>query len=259
VITGIDGRIAEYKTPKSSNQGIKEEEIPSLPRLASPIRDGSDMFNTPSKSKTTAGQFMQGVGDLAKNVGQSPPGRNSPNVRKLLDKAESTVLTPKQKEAGLSALFKENAISFLKTDLGRPFRQEFRRRIASIVLGSPYGDVGIIVDAIDALTRLAVTSLVEDKYGNVQRDVKMIIQTLTKTVTELETFTNSLGCHWTDVEGKQESPEVDTILATLRGGLNELIDSFGDYSEDLRLSQNDMRMAREAATPAKPQMQQIGR
>ena len=116
------------------------------------------------------------------------------------------------------------------------------------MLGSPYGDVGIIVDAIDSLTRLAVCSLQEDKYGNVQRDVKRIIQTLTMTVTKLETFKKSIGFHWTDVQAKRDSPEVDTILTALKEGLNQLIEAFGDYSEDLRLSQSEMRMARKAAT-----------
>jgi len=134
--------------------------------------------------------------------------------------------------------------------------------MAAVVLGQPYGDVGIIVDAIDALTRLAVCSLKEDKYGNVQRDVKLIIRTFTTTVTQLEGFKKSLGVHWTDIEKKQESPEADAILVALKGGLNELVTAFGDYSEDLRLSQSEMRMAREAATPAptpapvRPEMEQ---
>jgi nucleoporin NDC1 len=122
--------------------------------------------------------------------------------------------------------------------------------MAAIVLGQPYGDVGIIVDAIDGLTRFAVCSLKEDKYGNVQRDVKLIIRTFTTTVTKLEKFKQDLGVHWTDVEKKQQSPEADAILVALKGGLSQLVEAFGDYSEDLRLSQSEMRMAREAATPA---------
>jgi nucleoporin NDC1 len=174
-----------------------------------------------------------------------------------LTEAEDAVLTPKQREEiakdGFSALMRDKATWFLKTHFGWAFRQEYRRKITNVVLGSPYGDVGIIVDAIDSLTRLAVCSLQEDKYGNVQRDVKKIIQTLTLTVTKLEKFKKSIGFHWTDVEKKQESPEVDTILTALKCGLNQLIEAFGNYSEDLRLSQSEMRMAREAATVPAPQ------
>jgi nucleoporin NDC1 len=152
---------------------------------------------------------------------------------------------------GIKRIFHQYATKVLQYYLAWPFRQEFRRKIAAVVLGSPYGDVGIIADAIDSLTRMAVYSLTEDKYGNVQRDIPVIIRTLTSTITKLEAFKQGLENHWTDLEKSRDSPEADTILAALKGGLNELVTSFGDYSEDLRLSQSEMRMAREAAaTPA---------
>jgi nucleoporin NDC1 len=266
VIKGMDSRIAEFQTPLAAKKPTsKEETAAPLPRLGEPLKDGlkqpGDIFSTPnSKSKG----FAEAVGSFAKAHGQSPPG-SSPSARKLLAKAESVVLTPEQRKEvetnGVNALFKERALRFLQTSFGWPFRQEYRRRIAAIVLGSPYGDVGIMVDAIDTLTRFAVCSLAEDKYGNVQRDVKLIIQTFTASVTKLEAFKNGLPFHWTDVEKKRESPEIDTILTSLKGGLSELIEAFGNYSEDLRLSQSEMRMAREAATLARAgkEMEQIGK
>ena len=66
------------------------------------------------------------------------------------------------------------------------------------------------------------------QIGNVQRDVRLIIQTLTASVTKLESFKHTLPFHWTDVEKKAESPEIDTILAALKGGLAQLIEAFGD-------------------------------
>ena len=257
-INGIDKRIAEYQAPTAvpalGSMPGKQEPVASLPRMGQPpkdgIRDPGDIFDSPAPLKSTGPKVVQAVGEFAKNRGQSPPTSLSPKTKKMLEKAESAVLTPKQKEElasqGLSGLFRDYIIWFLEKPFGWPFRQVYRRKIAAVVLGSPYGDVGIIVDAIDALTRLAVCSLTEDKYGNVQRDVKLIIRTLTTTVNKLEAFQRSLGFHWTDVEKIQESPEIDTILATLKAGLNELVDAFGNYSEDLRLSQSEMRMAREA-------------
>jgi len=273
VITGIDSRIADYQTPRVvSAQPItlKADAVSTLPRLGQPLKDGvnkpGDIFSKPLKPASTAPRVVEAVGKFAKNHGQSPPGALSPRSRGLLEKAEGAVLTPDQKEAltnqGFVGLFREWISWLLQTVAGKPFRQEYRRKMAAVVLGQPYGDVGIIVDAIDALTRLAVCSLKEDKYGNVQRDVKLIIRTFTTTVTQLEGFKKSLGVHWTDIEKKQESPEADAILVTLKGGLNELVTAFGDYSEDLRLSQSEMRMAREAATPAptpapvRPEMEQ---
>jgi nucleoporin NDC1 len=269
VITGINSRITEFQAPPVAvKQTAKEEQAAPLPRLGQPLKDGlkqsGDLFSPPATPTTKTSSVVHAVGSFAKAHGQSPPSP-SPNARKLLAKAESAVLTPDQKKAveanGVGGLFQEKALSFLHTSFGWPFRQEYRRRIAAVVLGSPYGDVGIIVDAIDSLTRLAVCSLAEDKYGNVQRDVKLIIQTLTASVTKLEAFKFGLPFHWTDVEKKRESPEVDAILASLKEGLNELIDAFGNYSEDLRLSQSEMRLAREAATPARvgKEMEQTGK
>ncbi|KAN0108148.1 Nucleoporin protein Ndc1-Nup [Hyaloscypha variabilis] len=269
VITNIDSRIAEYQAPRvvpakavaSQNSDAKS----SLPRLGQPLKDGlnrpGDIFSQPPKSGSM-GVHIEAVGKFAKDHGQSPPSSLSPRTRKILDKAEGVILTKEQKEAlatqGLVGLFRDWIGWFLQTSAGKPFRQEYRRKLAAVVLGQPYGDVGVIVDAIDALTRFAVCSLKEDKYGNVQRDVKLIIRTFTNTVMKLDSFKKSVGVHWTDVEKKQESPETDTILAALKSGLNELVEAFGDYSDDLRLSQSEMRLAREAATPApaRPEMEQ---
>jgi len=251
-ITGIDTRIDEHDRTSTVNgmAKVKKNEGPvsKLPLIGRPLKDGiaksGDLFESPSHPKS------RGAGAYFQTLGQSSP-RTSPIASKIMAKAEDVILTPKQKDAvakdGFPAIFREWAIWFLRTKLGSPFRQEYSRSIVKVVLGSPYGDLGVIVDAIDSLTRLAVCSLQEDKYGNVQRDIKKIIQTLTTTVTKLEKFKTSIGFHWTDVEKKQESPEVDAVLDALKSGLNQLIEAFGDYSVDLRLSTSEMRSAREAA------------
>jgi hypothetical protein len=257
VITGMTLRIAEYERPTPaapSSATSNQDPITGLPRLAPPIKDRlqkpGDLFGAPPKPST----LVESVGNYAKNHGNSPPGPLSPRAKKFLGNVEGAVLTPAQQQQlaaqGFMGLFRSWALRVIGSKLGRPFRQEYRRRIAAVVLGSPYGDVGIIVDAIDSLTRLTVSSLTEDKFGNVQRDVKLIIQTLTSTITQVQGFRDRLGPHWTDVASKKESPEVDAILAALKSGLGELVMAFGDYSEDLRLSQSEMRLAREAATPA---------
>lgn len=263
VINGITLRIADYERPPtapSSTTASNQTAIPGLPRLAPPVKDGlkksGDLFGAVPRASSASQTALEAVGKYAKIHGQSPPGPLSPKTRRLMEKAEGVVLTPEQKQVmaaqGLTGIFRDWALAVIKSKLGWPFRQEYRRRIGAVVLGAPYGDVGIIVDAIDALTRLAVCSLTEDKYGNVQRDVKLIIQTLTATITQLEAFRTRIGIHWTDILANQESPEVDVVLAALKSGLGDLVAAFGDYSEDLRLSQSEMRMAREAATIAAP-------
>ncbi|KAL2073224.1 hypothetical protein VTL71DRAFT_10548 [Oculimacula yallundae] len=255
MINGIQTRIADYERPPpaAASDATKSPEapIPGLPRMAQPIQQ-ADIFTKPKKRSTS-----EAIGQIAKSRGQSPPGAVSPRARKLLEKAE-TMLNPKEQEQqSFTALFKEWALILLKYPIGYPFRQDWRRRITAIVLGQPYGDVGILVDAVDAVTRFSVCSLTEDEYGHVQRDVKLIIQTLTTNVMKLEALKANLGFHWTDVEKKRECPEVDMVLEAMKNGLNELVNAFGDYSEDLRLSQSEMRQARLAATPAKkPEMVQ---
>ena len=221
--------------------------------MAQPIKQ-DDIFTKPQPKKRGVGEK---VGQIAKDHGQSPVAPISPRAKKLVEKAEKAVAPKEQQDQSFMALLKEWSLLLLKYQVGWPFRQEYRRRISTIVLGQPYGDVGVIVDAIDAVTRFSVCSLAEDEYGHVQRDVKTIIQTLTTTVLKLEALKENLGFHWTDVERKKDCPEVDIVLNALKTGLNELVNAFGDYSEDLRLSQSEMRAARVAATPAKrPEMAQ---
>lgn len=174
VINGMTLRIAEYERPPpvaSSSLTSNKDPITGLPRLAPPIKAGlqkpGDLFGAPPKPSTVSESALEAVGKYAKNHGNSPPGPLSPRSKKLLDKAESAFLTPVQKQQlaaqGFTGLFRGWTLWVINSELGRPFRQEYRRRIAAVVLGSPYGDVGIIVDAIDSLTRLAVCSLTEDK------------------------------------------------------------------------------------------------
>jgi nucleoporin NDC1 len=263
----MESRIIDYQRPpptvadaKAKALGVNDPALPpdptALPRIAEPLKDRlkapGDIFTATPAGKTESQRAVEAVGRFAKRHGQSPPESLSPKSKQLLLKAESAVLTKQQQEAlskeGITGLFRNSFLVILKTSFGWPWRQEYRRKMAAVILGTPYGDVGIIVDAIDALTRFAVCSLAEDKYGNVQRDVKTIIRTFTKAINTLEEFKQKLGFHWTDVEPKQESPEADTILAALKGGLSELITHFGSYAQDLGLSLSEMRKAREAAT-----------
>jgi nucleoporin NDC1 len=258
VVNGIASRINEYEDPTVKPAGEikpKPEDVPGLPRLSQPIKDGlkgpGDLFTKPRKAISTGAGVAEVVGNFAKSHGQSPLNNLSPRSKKLREKAENAILTKEQKDAvaagGIGALFKEWALWVIRSPIGFPFRQEYRRRIEAVVLGSPYGDVGIIVDAIDSLTGLAICSLKEDKFGNVQRDVKTIIQTFTVTILRIEGFKKSIGFHWTDIEKKQQSEAVETILAALKGGLKDLIDEFGGFSQDLKLSQSELRTAREAS------------
>ncbi|TGO84220.1 hypothetical protein BPOR_0533g00020 [Botrytis porri] len=270
-VNEINQRIEEYD-PKKQAPVIKVyeehetiEPISSLPRLLTESlkdepRGGLVEKSEPAESRSR--RYLEAVGSFAKTQGElSPPDKIS-RRRQLKDDKKSEAIkaalpTKFQQPEGLQNILREQAIIILKLPFGKPFRQEYRKEIASVVLGTPYGDLGIIVDAIDSITRFAVCSLVEDKYGKVQKDIKDIVETYTKTIIQVQNFRIGLGAHWTDVEGRQESPEVDLLLAVLKSGLRELVDSFGDYSVELRINQTALRAAREAMNMAPPRQEDM--
>jgi nucleoporin NDC1 len=275
VVSGMEARITSFQTPNlpisnatTKSLGVRDPALPPspelLPRIAQPLGDG---INTPGDiilpaSETAAGKARRAavaMGRFVKSHGESPPESFSSRSKALLSKAEETVLDQQQQQSlsqqGVTGLFRKQFIQILETPLGWPFRQGYRRRVTAVVLGAPYGDVGIIVDAIDSLTRFAIRSLTEDKYGNVQKDIKAIMLTFTTAIIKLESFRAQIDIHWTDVQHKRECPEVDTILAALRGGLSALLDSFEQYATALKISRTDLRRVKEAAAaPRLPEM-----
>ena len=121
------------------------------------------------------------------------------------------------------------------------------------MLGTPYSELSVIVDAIDALTCLAIASLKEDNFGKVQKDIPGLIRTLVNTTTRLESFVNGLAVHWTDVEFQEMDgqgrrvEEVERVLDSLKTGLRKMVGAFGDYAVELGLGPAEMRISREVA------------
>lgn len=237
------------------NSVKKEEPISTLPRLTGDIQNDNIWKERP-QAKTTAQRIVRTSEALALEYGNTPTSPISVEGRRLLSQAKSKVMTPEQQKAltpqGIWVALSPFVLNFLQSPVGWPFRQTFRRRIAAVVLGKPYGDVGIIVDAIEAVSRFSVCSLKEDIYGNVQKDVPGIIKMLTSSIAGLEAMRNSFGVHWTDVEGKTESPEVDMVMAALRQGLQNIVDAFGAYFDDMKMNRADVRAATEALRVPQP-------
>lgn len=252
-INEVNDRISAYLNPPAAAT-LPTNTIPDagLPRLtAGPRRENVLGASQPPKGYRET--ISQTTASLAQTYGQTP---SSPvaQAKHLLDKAKSAVLSPAQEEAlspsGIFAALQPFALEILQYPIGVPFRQSYCRRLNAIMLGTPHGDVGIIVDAIDALTRLVIHSLKEDPYGNVQHSIPLIIRTLTVAIQNGEKLKEVLPIHWTDIEKKRESPEVEIILSSLRADLKELLDTFGSYSADLKLGITDIRAAKAAITVA---------
>ncbi|KAK1749988.1 nucleoporin protein Ndc1-Nup [Echria macrotheca] len=246
VLKSIETRIDNYgKTPVKAAE--TEEKVEPKKRTAPPPKDGQDIFQpTPKKSR-----FITEVETVVKQAATAP-GQGpqfSPVAKKVLASGKDQLLKYQKEVTGTDPQdwFKEIMLKVLTSAAGWPFRQEYRRRLTKAVLGTPYAEPSLYINAASALTMLAEQSMKEDKYGNVQRDVAAIIRLLTSVTRKVVKFREDLAPHWTDVYVSREAPEVDEVLQVLRDCLGRLITEFGPYARDLRLSLADVRLAKEAA------------
>ncbi|KAA6410386.1 MAG: nuclear envelope [Lasallia pustulata] len=267
VIQGIDTRIADYQNPPVTASPLsmqQQNQVQSLPRLSAPLRQDQITVN-PLPPTTSRERIQSNIGTVAKSFGQSPSSPNvksspsplSPRARQYLGTARNKLLTQGQQEAispaSLKSQLNHYLMEFLRSPVGRPFRQTFQRRLCAVVLGTPYSELHIAVNAIDALTHLAVASLKEDTFGKVQKDIPDLIRTLVNTTTRLESFVNGFAVHWTDVDfpdtdGRgRRVEEVEMVLDSLKSGLRMLVSAFEDYAVELGLGPAEMRIARVVA------------
>lgn len=257
-IKAIEERIDNYGKPPAP---------PVAPAEAAPEQPPTRIVQPPKTddvwaSAPTRKGLRSSVGNLVSNVvtspGKTPAQDWLPTAKKVAMHTTEHFLTQEQKEA-----FKPESVNSLALNLsskvltmptiGPAFQQLFGRRLTTIVFGQPYGEISLYANAAYALSKLAVASLAEDQYGNVQRDVPAIVRTLTVVIKKLEKFRENLPMHWTDLQKNRECPEVDELLDSLKDGLNDLVAAFGQYAADLRLTRADMRLAKEAAAKKEKQ------
>ena len=208
------------------------------------------------------------IGSIAKSLGQSPPSRNitpvglvsplvSPRVKKLSNLAGQKLLThgPGQQSEPNPTSLKETFNTYLKTfiqsPLGYPFRQPFARRIDAVAFGTEkgYSDVFVIANAIEALSVLTLSSLKEDPYGNVAKDVGGIMNAYVLVLGDLTRFADEMGVHWTDYEGRQQrggSDDVELVCTMLKEALASMVEAFEPYATDFGIDGDVIRMAKGA-------------
>ena len=261
-IQAIQTRVIEYqKPPSTSNPSQQTASVESLPRLAPNLRQGQ-IFVSPSAPSTPMRKIESSIGNFAKSLGQSPPSQNvtpvglaSPSVKKLSNLAGQKLLTqgPSQKSELNPTSFKETLNTylnkFIRSPLGYPFRQPFARRVNAVAFGTPqgYSDVFVIVNAIEALHVLAVRSLKEDPYGKVANDVGGIMTAYIQVLSTLYQFVDGMGVHWTDIEGKRASEDVDLVCTKLKEGLASMVEAFEPYAADFRIESKVMQTAKAVA------------
>ncbi|CRL18761.1 Nucleoporin protein Ndc1-Nup [Penicillium camemberti] len=284
VIQAINTRIEESKNPAPVTKPLPQAEksepvLQTLPRLSDPIKD-DNIFTTAPKATSRQDKFGDAFSSAAKSIGQSedwtPTARA--RVRDVFDRASSAMLSPEQKQKYLGSPQKFKLLTggpstthkpedmnpvlaqILRSPIGQPFRQTYAQRLSAIVLGTPESSLPLIVDAVESLTRLLIASLAEDPYGKVQADVPSAVRLLTQTTLTLDAFAHQggLDAHWTDINFPPSSdpqaqavarlvPDVEIVLAALRGGLKDLLTAFRPYLRDIGIAGKDLRVAKEAA------------
>ncbi|KAL8649642.1 MAG: hypothetical protein Q9210_004283 [Variospora velana] len=266
MIQGITTRISEYSSPSTQHQQlfINPDQLQSLPRMGIPPKEEAVVLHPPAPS--TKRELVESkVGSFAKSVGNNPAsGYGSPVVQQskyYLEQARTKLLSPEQQQAvspaHVRSTFNTYLTRFLRSGFGQPFRQTFARRVRSIAFGQPFSECVTIVDAIDALTRMATASIKEDDYGKVARDIPTIVQTFITTHQSLENLIGTLQPHWTDVEFQESQREVQDVQVTLdalRHGLGELINAFGAFAAEIGLEGQDVRAAKMIAGKKKTEM-----
>ncbi|KAI0882667.1 nucleoporin protein Ndc1-Nup [Annulohypoxylon maeteangense] len=272
-IKSLEERVDNYGKPPAPPAAPAAAAPQPAVRVVQPPKTDNVWATAPSQNG-----LRNSLGRVARNVvtspGKTPADVYLPEAKKVAREAAEHFLTEEQRNAlspqGVSGLIQTISLRIINLPrVGQLFQQVFSRRLTTIVLGQPHGELSIYINAAYALSKLAVSSLTEDKYGNVQRDVPAIIRTFTTVIKKLERFRDNLPAHWTDPVQNRECPEVDELLDALKEGLGELIAAFGRYSSDLRLTRADMRLAAEAAVrqqaaieagqqaPTGPEMQQV--
>ncbi|KAH8899720.1 hypothetical protein GQ53DRAFT_741900 [Thozetella sp. PMI_491] len=268
IVKSIEGRIDEStKKPDAEAEKAKAKELEEKERekeeeerrrkRSKPPKDDPIFQSTPQKK-----DFLSQVEREAKKA-MSSPGQTSP-IRPIAEKAFAVAKDTIVSSLGANGddpnnVVKEAALKLLNCQAGWLFHKEYNRYIETVVLGTPYGEPSLYINAAYALSQFSLHSLREDKYGNVQRDIASIIRTFTSVTRKLEAFKKSTPNHWTDVTKSRETPVVDEIITALKEGLGQLVESFEPYARDLRLSLTDIRLAKEAAALPEPQEVLVGR
>lgn len=259
-VLAISNRIAEYQhpTPKAAPQIT----IETLPRISSTDIRQDNIFRNPQAPSTRREVIESNVGTIAKSYGQAPqPAKPMETIGNLrtstagyLNTAQQKFLTQGQQEtfskSGLLALFNDYLMRFIRSPIGYPFRRTLKRRICTVVLGTPYSALHPIIDSITALSTLAQASINEDPYGMVAKDVPLLIRAFVSTISTIEAFVRGLQPHWTDVEFSESDrkvEEVELVVETLKSGLRDIVGAFDAYAAELGIAAEEMRTAKAVA------------
>jgi nucleoporin NDC1 len=212
--------------------------IDSLPHIIPETRGGDVIAPaTPSRRNLVAKLAVAG----AKRLGTTPEP-----WRPKLDEAVKLIESSKAAGKAAAAEIKQSPVAWL-------FTSSTASTVNATVLGSPYGNAAILVDAIELVTRMLVSSLQEDLYGNAMRGVPAAVRQFTTTITLIETFMDDKALRDGTVF------EVDIILARLKAGLAELLAAFQNFLSETALGIAELNAAKKASMPKKISLQDVAK
>jgi nucleoporin NDC1 len=250
VVQGINTRIEGATTPKprpvDEPPSPDAMEIDSLPRIA-PEPKNVPVFTDSPPPRTRTERLESAVEERLRRIGQSPNAW-SPPVNKVKDLVEYATPAELYNDLSSQGLIRYGWNLLTKSTIGWFFRTTFERKVSSVILGGPYGNAAIVVDAIDTVVRMQVASLSEDIYGKVIGGVPTTVRTFTSTINAIEAFVESLEEQPTE---NSDIEEVEIILARLKAGLAELLSAFQLYLMDVGLSAAEHRSAQNASRPGR--------
>ncbi|KAL2423361.1 Nucleoporin NDC1 [Exophiala dermatitidis] len=244
VLREVDIRISG--PPPQISQPTSNGSIKTLPHIVPELPTQPIFQPSPKTRKVEAlvsGQLRQ-IGSSAKPW--HPPVEKT--TKELETKLLEYVKPPGADKAPSQGVLEQWAAVLRSSPVGWFFVSTKAAKINATVLGSPYGNAALIVDAIDSITRMLVASLTEDTFGKATPTVPEAVRTFTRTLLVIEDFLakNNPG----DRSGIEE---VDIIIKRLRSGLKELLSAFQLYLIDVGLGISELNQAKKAVEAPQPE------
>jgi nucleoporin NDC1 len=253
VVRSIEGRIVTATTTTTNPiaaGGVMDSdpmEIDSLPCIAPPIR-ANPIFTDPLPPQTRTEDIGSLIGWGAKRIGQSREPYSSPLFRvsgSLKYLTPSGAFPEKLDSGGSKSFFR---IMLDKSALSWFFSTTFERKANAVIIGSPYSNAAVQVDAIESISRMLVASLSEDIFGKAIAGVSPTVRTFTTVIIAIESYVQQIK---EQPDPETDIDEIETVLACLKASLAQLLSAFQLYLTDQGLSAAEHRQAQNASRPGR--------
>ena len=217
----------------------EKKTFPQVPKIASPLK--KENITGPGVAPGTRLQKLEAfTSDVAK-VHSSPENAANSKAKKMIESGSKSIQQGVQQSKGF---VEQNTEKYLGSWFGFIFKQPIRRTANLVINGAPYSRASLIGNALQALTKLSVRSLKEDKLGQFNKDVPEIVRVLTTTLKKVQDYVGSLAIEQTAEALEKEVPEVVAVKACLRDSLEQILTAFAEYLPHMGISRADLQEAK---------------